>query len=89
MRLWLAERWPWTPGTEGALHRKRPRWAVAVVELGRVRELAACNAEASVRELNREHDPWPEESKQPVAPRARAEAPAAIDAADAEPDDEP
>lgn len=89
VRLWLAERWPWTPGTEGALHGKRPRWAVAVVELERVRQLPVGNAEASVRELNRAHDPWPEDSKRLVAPRSRDEAPAPVDAPDADPDEEP
>jgi hypothetical protein len=66
MRLWLADRWPWTPGTESAIAARRPRWAVLALELSAVEPLAALDPEVAVRELNRVHDPWPEESRRIV-----------------------
>ncbi len=68
-KLWLADRWPWTPGTEAALSVRRPRWAVASIEMAALDRPGAHEPEAFVRELNREHDPWPVESRRPIRPR--------------------
>jgi len=62
-QLWLAERWPWTTGTESAISTRRPRWAVCAIDLASLEAHAALDAETAVREMNREHDPWPAASK--------------------------
>jgi hypothetical protein len=62
-KLWLAERWPWTTGTESAVSTRRPRWAVGAIDLATLTAYAGLDAEAAVREMNRDHDPWPAASK--------------------------
>jgi hypothetical protein len=63
MRLWLADRWPWTPDTGSAFSELRPRWAVAFVELAAVPACDPLHPNEAVRELNRAQDPWPTEAR--------------------------
>jgi hypothetical protein len=65
-RLWLGERWPWTTGTDAALATRRPRWAVFAMDLAQVRRYVAMDPDSAVREMNRDHDPWPLVSRQVI-----------------------
>ena len=56
-RLWVADRWPWTPGMDAMYSERRPRWALADLDLDLVQRVGHLSEEAAVRELNRELDP--------------------------------
>lgn len=92
-RLWLGERWPWTPGTDAALATRRPRWAVFAMDLAALRRYAAMEPQQAVREMNRDHDPWPIGSRQPipspVPPTATTVAESPSDAEISEPSSRP
>jgi hypothetical protein len=65
-KLWLGERWPWTPGTDAAIALRRPRWAVFAMDLSQLRRYADMDADTAVREMNRDRDPWPLVSRQVI-----------------------